>query len=293
MEPHPSGELAGGWHLVLMIWGDRYEDEACDRLVRSALARSRDCAGVVVLTDRLDRRIDPRARQVPIPADFNRPEMMAGGLPVKLSMFDLDCVPKDATCIYLDLDSVVIGNLDRLARLSARAPIWTIPVFPRPFSILSRMIWRLSGRRFYATGNSSVFVFRNGFAGNPATEFLKLVRAGTLPRVLWHDDLFVAWCCQDKVRGFSTQDVVNFRFEFLSPALWLSDLMTVVRSRARKRIVVVTFAGPKTKPERLAALPDGALVVDHHGRVGRWDDRSTCGLKRKILDLFGQTPRAG
>jgi hypothetical protein len=269
----------------ILIWGDRYPD-AGTRLVQGALDGSRGCAGVVVLTDRTGRRIDPRARQVAIPAGFDLPEMKTGGYPVKLSMFDLDCLPSGATCIYLDLDSVITGDLGRLARLAPRAPIWMIPVFPKPFSMLHRALWRLSGRRIYARGNSSVFVYRNGFAGNPTAEFLRLDRAGALAPALRHDDRFVAWCCQDRIRGFSTSDVVNFRFEFLAPALWMADVLTAVRARARRDLVVVTFAGPRTKPEVLAGLPDGAIVTDHHGRVGRWTDRGTSGLRRKLLAWF-------
>jgi hypothetical protein len=272
------------WHLVLMIWGDKYPDGDVNRIIRGAMARAKNCKSVVVLTDRTDRKIDAVARQVLIDPEFDRPEFKKGGLAVKLSMFDIEAVPQGATCIYLDLDSVVVGNLDRLAALSARAPIWTIPVFPRPFSAFYRMLWRVTGRRVYAIGNSSAFVYSNGFAGNPKEQFLDLVRSDRLPRTLRHDDRFVGWSCQDRVRGLSINDVVNFRFEFLAPTLWLSDVFSILRRRARQRIVAITFAGPKTKPERLAGLSDGEIIEDHHGRRGRWNAFHTGGLKPLILE---------
>ena len=271
------------WYLVLMIWGERYPEEDANRIIRGAMARARNCKGVVVLTDRTDRKIDEAALQVPIDPEFNTPELKGGGLPVKLSMFTIEAIPKGATCIYLDLDTVVVGNLDRLAALTQRAPIWTIPVFPRPFSAFYRLLWRATRRRVYATGNSSAFVFVNGFEGNPKQQFLELYRMGQLPKKLLNDDLFVGWSCQDCVRGLSINDLVNFRFEFLAPTLWMSDLFSVLRRRARQRIVAITFAGPKTKPELLESLADGEIIKDHHGRRGRWDAFHTSGLKTLIL----------
>ena len=256
--------------------------------MRAALSMSDRCAGAVVVTDRTDRRIDPRARQVPIPADFDSPEMLSGGLPVKMALFDLPEIPQGAPCVYLDLDSVVLGPMDRLARLTERAALWTIPVFPRPFSALFRLLWRLTGRRVYATGNSSAFVWVNGFPGNPTQVFRDLHRAGTLPARLYHDDIFIPWACQDVIRGIPVDDIVNFRFEYLAPTMWLSTLFARLRRRARRDLVAVTFAGPLTKPETLAALPEGAVVRDHHGRVARWDRAHMGELPTRLAAWFGE-----
>lgn len=276
----------GAWYLVLMIWGGRYGDEHCNRIIAAVFEHSRNCSGAVVLTDRMDRRIDERARKVPISEYFDTPRMKSRGLPVKISMFDIPEVPAGATCIYLDLDTVVIGNLDRLAALAREAPIWTIPVFPRPFSRLYRTLWRLSRRAIYTIGNSSAFVYRNGFKGNPTQIFRDLSERDRLPEDLYHDDRFIAWACQDKIRGLPINDVVNFRFEFLAPTLWLSDLFSLLRRRGRQKIAAITFAGPETKPETLLGLPYGSVVKDHHGRVGRWNDFHTSGLRDKMIRSY-------
>ena len=54
-----------GWWLVLIIWGDRYEDHHCNQLIESAYTYSSTIQGVVVLSDRSDRNIDDRARVFP------------------------------------------------------------------------------------------------------------------------------------------------------------------------------------------------------------------------------------
>lgn len=277
--------MTDSWYLVLMIWGEQYQDEHCNKLIRQAMAQSHHCMGAVVFTDRMDRSIDPRARLIPIPDDFSDPTMKVGGLPVKLSIFEIDGIDQGETCVYVDLDSVIIGSLDPVAELSRHSPLWTIPTFPRPFSWWSRLLWRVTNRKSFRYGNSSAFVYLNKYPRNPTEQFRSNVKAGTLPKKLRHDDRFIGWSSQDVVRGIPTNLVVNFRYEFLYPALWIGWLMTRLRRKARAGIALVTFAGPQTKPELLISLSSGQKIVDHHGRLGIWTDKYTSGLKSKIIKI--------
>ena len=274
--------MTDGWYLVLMIWGEQYQDEHCNKLIRQAMAQSQHCRGAVVFTDRMDRSIDPRARLIPIPDDFSDPSMKVGGLPVKLSIFEIDGIDQGQTCVYVDLDSVIIGSLDPVAELSRHSPLWTIPTFPRPFSWWSRLLWRVTNRKSFRYGNSSTFVYLNKYPGNPTEQFRHNVKAGTLPKKLRHDDRFIGWSSQDVVRGIPTNLVVNFRYEFLFPALWIARFMAKFRHKSRSSVALITFAGPLTKPELLVHMSDGDLIADHHGRVGIWSNQFTSGLKRKI-----------
>jgi hypothetical protein len=276
-------------YLVLMVWGDKYSDQDCNRLIDSTRALSRKCAGVVVLTDRTDRQL-PHAAQVPIAADFNLEHFKKGGLPVKISIFDIPEIPRGATCIFLDLDTVVLGNLDRLAELANRGPLWTMSG-TRSFSPFWRLVSRLTGGRHYAFGNASAFVYRNGFPGNPTDQFRKLRDLGRLAEVPMRDERFVAWSCQNVIRGISSQDVVSFRLEFLTPAMWITHLYSILRRRRRQRILAITFTGINTKPEVLARSKDRALITDHHGRVGRWSQFHTSGLKDSIAAAMGVDAR--
>ncbi|SIT86001.1 hypothetical protein SAMN05421665_2195 [Yoonia rosea] len=270
------------WWLVLVIWGEKYSDDDCNRLIFSALRHSTNCKGVCVLTDRLDRAIDSRATLVPFPEDFNRDDFKRSGLPIKICMFDLPTVPEGDVCIYVDLDSMIVGNLDKIAVLAEKADIWTIDVFPRRFSRFRRARFRLSGGKYFTAGNSSCFVFKNRFPGNPTEKFRTLFAAGKLPKRLLHDDRFIGWSCQEKLRGFPTHLVSYFRLEFLAPAMWITRLFAIFRKRLRQQIVVVTFAGRNTKLEKLLAAGKDERIVDHHGRVGYWTNDLTSGISGKI-----------
>ena len=272
------------WWLVLIIWGEKYTDDDCNRLIFSALRHAQHCKGVCVLTDRMDRNIDSRAQLVPIPEDFARDDFKTGGLPIKISMFDLPAIPADDVCIYVDLDSVIIGNLDRLALLADKADIWTIDVFPFRFSRVRRALYRLSGGKRFAKGNSSAFVFRNAFEGNPTSQFRSLFTAGKLEPRFLNDDRFIGWSCQEKLRGFPTHLVANFRLEFLSPAMWMTRLYSAIRKTLRKEMVIVTFAGPNTKLETILSQDGDTKIVDHHGRVGYWRDAHTGGVSSRVAN---------
>ena len=271
-----------GWFLILMIWGDLYTDTACNALIRSTVAHSKLCAGVVVLTDRTDRAIDPLARQVLIASDFNLTAFKQLGLPIKISMFDIPSLPREAHCIYVDLDSIVLGSLDKIAGYIRQAPIFTMEG-SRPFSRRWRLIARLTGSRFYALGNASFFAYRNGFFGNPTEQFRKFRDLGKLADWPMRDERFVAKCCQEVIRGISASDVVNFKREFLARTLWLATVRSFLRRRLRQNIRVITFTGKQMKQEALLSVEHGAIITDNRRRVGRWDQFHTSGLKEKII----------
>lgn len=266
------------WYLVLIVWGDKYPDQYINSIIFSTMRHSPNCAGAIVFSDRVDRTIDPRGQIVPIPNDFSSDAFKAGGYPIKICMFDVPGVPDGTPCIYLDLDSVVIGSLDKLIGLLEHAPIWTIDVFPRRFSMFFRLLHRLSEGKKFAVGNSSALVYLNKFSGNP-TEKFRAIRNNTASGTLYmHDDKFIASACQQEIRGLPTEWVAYFRIEYLAPTLWLAHVKNFFRKAARQEIVIVTFAGPLSKLDDLIMSPEGSVVRDHHGRVGIWSDAGMSGL---------------
>ncbi|MCW1952522.1 MAG: hypothetical protein KIH44_014280 [Octadecabacter sp.] len=281
-----------GWYLILMVWGNRYSDDFCNRLIHSAFKYSKNCRGAVILTDRCDRDIDPRGKQVKIDPYFNIDAFKKDGLAIKISMFEIDAVPKGATCVYLDLDSLILGELDSVAALSEDAELWTIDVFPRRFNARTRRKALNTQGKTYRVGNSSAFVYKNKFEGNPTQQFRALHAAGDLPADMAHDDKFIGWACQQQLRGFPTDMVCYFRVEFFWPTMWLADLMSKFRKSAREKIKIITFAGPNTKLDILLDLPDGASIRCHHNRIARWDDQQTNNIKSRIIDEYMSFPNS-
>lgn len=272
-----------GWWLVLIIWGNKYPDSLCNQLIHSAYRHSKKCAGVLVLSDRLDRDIDKRACVELIPDTFNNQKLKQGGLPVKICLFDLPIVPVGCPCIYIDLDSSIIGNLDKLISLLNVAPIWTIDAFMQRFSFFWRLLYRLTNGKKFAVGNSSVFVFKNGFKGNPTTKFKHMWAADTIPQELLNDDVFVAWSCQEIIRGLPTHWVVNCRKEFFAHFMWINYVSALIRRSRRQHISVVTFAGENNKLEAFMMLQENAVLTGHHGKVGRWNTFFTSGVSDKVM----------
>ena len=274
------------WWLVLIIWGDKYSDDDCNILISSALRYSQNCAGVLVLTDDLQRKIDKRATLAPIPEEFNAQELKGGGLPIKICLFDLPIVPLNAPCIYLDLDSVVLASLDDIPALLREAKIWTIDVFPKRFSVFKRFINKVTGGKKFAIGNSSAFLFKNGFTGNPTIKFRDQFKRGVIPKKLLHDDRYIAWTMQQDIRGFSPFLISYYRLEFLSSFMFLNYVKSFFRNKYRNDIRVVTFAGSRTK---INDIVGSKSIRDHHNRVGVWSDFLMGGVNRKIereLELF-------
>ncbi|MBE0412661.1 MAG: hypothetical protein IBX59_03400 [Yoonia sp.] len=267
-----------------MVWGDKYGDADCNRLIRDAYANSSSIRGVIVLSDRLNRVIDSRATLHPIVADFDTPAFKSGGLPVKISMFDIDVLPEGAPCVYVDLDSAIIGDLGKLAALTRSGPIWTLGTFRARFNLWARIKWRLTRGRSYGAGNSSAIAFRNRFPGNPTQKF-----RGHAPIFGNHndaarqnDDRFIGWSCQDLIRPIPTDLAVRFRMEFLAPTLALNRVKARARRKRRQHLVLVTFDGDLTKPETICALRDNEIIVDHHGRRGHWNDTEISGLRARL-----------
>ncbi|WP_019956472.1 hypothetical protein [Yoonia vestfoldensis] len=268
-----------------MIWSDAYGDADCNRLIRTAHAHSSSLKGVVVLSDRTNRQLDARAIQSPIAVDFDRPEHKKNGLAVKISLFEIDALPAGAPCVYVDLDSAIIGDLGQLAVLTRHGPLWTLPTSRARFSAWSRLRWRLSGGRRYDAGNSSIFAYRNAFPGNPTVKFrarTPVLGQAASDIIRGNDDLFVGWSCQDTIRPLPSNLAVRFRIEFLELSLWLNQIKALLRRKKRQDLVVITFDGALTKPDVIAGLSDGELVTDHHGRRARWTDFQMGGLRARM-----------
>lgn len=276
------------WCLVLVLWGDKYAAAHINAIVENAFRHSTSCAQVILMTDRQREGLDDRVRQVLIAADFDRPEFKQN-YTIKLSLFDPRALPSGMPCVYLDLDTVVIGDLGRVAGLVQRRD----DLFMLPpggvigFGALRRLIFKLTRGQHMATGNSSILAFHSAMQPNLAMEFLRLkASGGPPPKVFQNDDLFISWFGQKQLQPLPTSLGVMFRREFLNRSRWygwIRNRLPWVQHR-RESIVAVTFNGVEHKLEKLLQLPDGTMHQDSKGRFGYLSRSEMGSIKDRIAD---------
>lgn len=274
------------WCLVLVLWGDKYAAAHINAIVENVFRHSANCAKAILMTDRQREGLDGRVRQVLIAADFDRPEFKQN-YTIKLSLFDPRALPDAMPCVYLDLDTVVIGDLGRIAALvSRRDDMFMLPPGGLVgFGAFRRLIFKLTRGRYMATGNSSILAFHSAMQPNLALEFLRLkARGGPPSKVLQNDDLFISWFGQKRLQPLPTSLGVMFRREFLNRSRWYGWVRNRLPwvQRRRENIVAVTFNGVEHKLEKLLQLPDGALHHDSKGRFGYLSRTEMGPVKDKI-----------
>jgi hypothetical protein len=286
--------MKNNWCLVLVVFGDLYSTSDVNHLVESVLKFSKGCDEIILITDKVREHLRPEIRQKSFPDFFNRDLFFRPGYVAKLSLFSKNVLPVDKTCVYLDLDTVVFGDIGKIANLvSSRDDMFILPSVFWEISAFTRLLTKLTFGRFYKVGNSSIMAYHSGGELNISAEFEKLFiqDRDQNDAKFKIDDIFISWCARYIIKPVPRSLGVMFRKELLARSrmiLWLRANLWFSNKR-RKNLVAVTLNGVDLKPERLLALEDGKLFADHKGRFGYWDDTTTSGLKTKILNSLGST----
>jgi len=284
--------------LILACWGDVYSDSYVNELVRAAGSHSPELQDIVLFTDRVRPDIDSVVKQNLFPSFFNRPEFFGHGYRVKISVFSRSCLPASMPCVYLDLDSMVIGDLAKIAALVKNVDDFFMlpPGDMLGFGSLRRLAFRLTKGRRFATGNSSVMAFHSGASPDISERFTRSYQAGESGRHMAIDDVFISWASQSVVRGVPRTLAVMFRREFLartSLGLWAKSRLPWAR-KARSEICVITFNGMVYKADHLLALKEGQRIDDPKGRFGFWSEEYLGPTKEKIINycrrVLGKQP---
>ena len=275
----------------MIAWGTKYATADINALVAAVRALSRGPARVVLITDRDRPGLAPGIEIRPHPPEFLQPRMMTGGCQAKLAMFKPGLLPADMPAIFLDLDTVILGDVSRL--LSACPAPENVAILQSavlPFGALGRWIWRRTGGRKYARGNSSVVVFHPAHTGFIAERFLDcLARHPDFGfRPMMADERFISWCAQPVMRAVPSSLAVKFPTEFMYPRLWIGRLRGALPSvRARRAgLVAITLPGVEVKAEELLSLPEGAIVTDRKGRRMEWSDRYLGPIRQRLISLL-------
>ncbi len=283
--------LAVEYQLVLLLWGTKYSINEVNHLIRRVKSQGKSEPRVVLISDRPREGLEPGVIQRPIPEFFLHPDFVKSGCQAKLAMFEAGVVPDDLPAIYLDLDSVVLGDLALL--LSLQRNPQTIAILQSaiiPFGPIGRFLWRMSKGRRYARGNSSIVVYHPRECQFITNRFRALHKEynGLGQRPMMADERFISWAAQPHMRAISRTMAVKFPTEFMLPWRWLIRLRGAMPWNRRRwaRLVVVTLPGAEVKGSELLKLPNGGEIVDRKGRRLIWSDQTLGPIRAKIIRQY-------
>ncbi|WP_155326450.1 hypothetical protein [Alkalilacustris brevis] len=281
------------WQCVMVCWGDRYGVDYINTLVAAIRAHAARPPRFCLITEADKPGLDPAVRICPFPAFFLRPEYLRGGCQAKLAMFEAGVLPDDLPAIYIDLDTVVLGDLGQgVAMMPRRDSILMLQSAVIPFGPLGRLAARLTGGRKYARGNSSVVVFHPAECSHIAARFRNLAAqyAYNEFRPTVADERFISWAAQPQMKALPRRFAVKFTWEYMfwwTPWLYLKALLPGARRR-RARQVAVTLNDAAIKPEVLMELPEGGRITDRKGRVLIWSDRTMGPARGRIIAFYSR-----
>lgn len=277
----------------MFLWGDKYDVALVNQLIAAISSHAVHLPRFVLLSDRARPGLDPRAMLRQIPEFWLNPVFRQSGCQTKLAMFQDGVLQDDLLTLYIDLDTVVTGDLTRLlAKLPRPDGLMLLQSAILPLGAVGRFFWRLTKGRKYARGNSSLVVFHPGHHKNIATQFIDL---WTKKQSFWFrpmiaDERFMSWAAQAGVAAIPNHLAVKFPTEYMSRFNLLSYFWAVlpwVRAR-RAGLIAVTLCGVEIKPEELLRLPEGGRITDPKGRTLIWSDFILGKTRRDIIEFYSK-----
>jgi hypothetical protein len=275
----------------MILWGDKYDVALVNRLLGAIARNTASQPQFVLLSDRDRPGLDPRAQLRLMPDYWIQPEFLIPGCHAKLAMFEPGVLNADLPAVYVDLDTVVSGDLSRAVGLLPQDnSLMLLQSAVLPLGRIGRIVWRLSGGKRYARGNSSLVVFhpRHHYRIAAAFRALWAEHPGYDFRPMIADERFISWVSQDVVEAIPSDFAVKIPAEFMS-RLQISNyiwaLLPWVRQR-RDNLVAVTLCGLQIKPETLLALPEGGKLTDSKGRNLVWSDFVLGKTRARIIAFY-------
>ena len=259
--------------VVFVLWGDAYGAAHVNALVRDVGAHASIPVGYICFTDRDRPDLHRLARQVPIPSPFEDPAFRRGAR-TKLCQFAAGALDPSRPALFLDLDTMVTGDVARLAEAIHPDGLTILPATFRPAYRVLHAVSRAGLGPMTGRVNSSVMGYWPGAMADLAPQFLADVDAGLTDRFMIADDRWLSRRAADRIRLWSRHHVTKFADAFGHP----------LRRRATGPLVALTFPGNDLGPDALLAAPDGARLKDRRGRRLIWDDIHTDGWATRIRD---------
>ncbi len=279
------------WQLVLILWGTKYGAPEVSQLVDTIRANASRPFRIVLITDRQRDGMPVGVVQREFPEFFLQEKLRGPGCQAKLAMFEDGVVPQDLPAVYVDIDTVVFGDLARfldIAKSEKALALFQSAILP--IGALGRLVWRMSDKKKYARGNSSIVVYHP----RECTEVARLFRSlyeehgdrGFRPTIA--DERFMSWAKQEHLQAIPKTMAVKFPTEFMLHWPWLIHLRAAM-PWVRKRwsgLQAVTLPGVEVKGQELLQMPEGAEIVDRKGRRLIWSERAIGPMKQKLTDYY-------
>lgn len=287
-------EQTAEWQCVLICWGDKYGVDIINRLVTSVEQHSELRPRFVLITDRERLGVKDNVQCVQFPERWLAPALKRSGCQAKLVMFEEGILATDLPAVYIDLDTIVLGDMSRLLKLlRTNQSVSILQSAIIPFGAFARALNRLTHGRKYARGNSSVVVFHPAHCHYIAREFMDLY--SRYPefqfRPMIADERFISWVAQPHMQAISRSDVVKFPGEYMFYWTWwlyVKAKLPWVRSR-RNGLLAVTLNGLMIKPDKLLVLPEGGVITDEKNRKLVWSQQTLGPMKEIILRFYTDT----
>lgn len=282
---------APAWQCVMVCWGDKYPIELINHLMSEIERYAPTPPRFVLICDLPKPGLRASAITRDFPTFFLNPAFKKGGCQAKLAMFEKGVLPEDLPAIYIDLDTIVLGDISAALNLmDTRQTVAMLPSAIIPFGPIGRTLWKWTDKKKYARGNSSMVVFHPAECHYVAETFhilfAKHPDLGFRPMVA--DERFISWVAQPHMKKLPKTLIVKFPGEFMFPWRWwlyLKAWLPWVRAR-RAKLAAITLNGLLIKPESLVSLGEGEVVTDNKSRQMVWSESTLGGFRSRILDFY-------
>lgn len=276
------------WQCVLICWGTKYGAAYINHVVESVVAHTSDIPRFVLLTDRPRLGLHPLVHTRSLPAFWLRADFLTAGCQAKLAMFESGVLPDDLPAVYIDLDTMILGDMARaLDLMESPRTICLLPSAVLPFGPIGRWVHRWTQGRHYARGNSSIVVFHPRESAYVAERFRECLDRYPQRdfKPMAADERFISWTAQPVMKGIPSGFAVKFPTEFMWPARWMVHLRGYLPwvVRRRRGLTAITLPGFEVKQEALLALEEGAEIVDRKGRRLVWTDRALGPVRQQLI----------
>lgn len=275
----------------MVCWGDKYPIALINHLMAQIAHHAKSPPRFVLICDQPKPGLRTDAITHDFPPFFLNPQFKKGGCQAKLAMFEKGVLPEDLPAIYIDLDTIVLGDISAgLQLMDSRKTVAMLPSAIIPFGLIGRTLWKWTHKKKYARGNSSMVVFhpadchyvaetfRNLFAKHPDLGFRPMVA----------DERFISWVAQPHMKKLPKTLIVKFPGEFMFPWRWwlyVKAQLPWVRAR-RAGLAAITLNGLLIKPESLIKMKDNEITVDNKSRQLVWSLHTLGDFKQKITAYY-------